>query len=180
MSAQLISLSQILAAARHQEINLGKGNPEEHIFYLAKRGLVPKATRKRVKGKVEGYYPAWILDQLRKIAGLKSKGISYSQMKLYLQSEENHSPSPRALTLPLTSNNLAILVIGLILGYLLAQNSASPSTNKTTLLDRELPEQARILDQPTAGDESRIYSISLPENSLRFLDKSHLDLDINP
>lgn len=189
MSAQLIPISQVVSLAKSHGINLGHGDSEEHIFYLSKLGLLPKASKKRVEGRIKGHYPDWVIERLQKITDLKKKGLSYSQMKFYL-TETDYSTSPLSQTpnVALTSNNLVILVIGLILGYLLSQNSLSPRPNvpesSASLSDQNLQElvrsTVRALNQPAEDERVTIYSVSLPENSLKFLPKTDLDLKVNP
>jgi len=77
----LISLKELLKSAKKENIDLGKGDPYNRLRYYTKMGWIPHMTRKSTdKGDVEGHYPIWTLDILKKIQGLKNEGLTNEQI----------------------------------------------------------------------------------------------------
>ncbi|MEK7565726.1 MAG: hypothetical protein AAB506_01620 [Patescibacteria group bacterium] len=119
--SKLISISDLIHQAKLRGVNLGSGNPRTHLTYLSEIGLLPSAIRRKSNSSLEGHYPNDALETLGKIESLKSQGLSYNQIKNQLYVPAPSSPP---------NNSLAFLIIGLILGFLLArgQTAAAPSS----------------------------------------------------
>ncbi len=145
--SKLIPISQLLHQAKLRGINLGSGHPKTHLTYLSEIGLLPPAIRRKNAGSLEGHYPIDALDTLEKIESLKSQGLSYHQIKNQLNTPSSVPPSPSF------SNSLAFLLIGLILGYLLALNRPTITPPQPVALDKT--------------DQS-LYLISIPKEKLNF------------
>ena len=150
MSAQL-PISKVIQIAKQKKLSLGNGDPEQHLFYLGKLGLLPRAVKKKVNGKIEGHYGEEVIGQIELVSQLKNRGLTYSQMKLILNSQsftsltEGSTPklaevktfdsNPIAQAFPkyqqlFASSPLAFLVIGLVLGYLITfKNFSAPTTS---------------------------------------------------
>lgn len=154
--SKLISISQLLHQAKLRGINLGSGNPKTHLTYLSEIGLLPNAIRRKPRHSagLEGHYSSDTLDDLEKIESLKSQGLSYNQIKNQLFA---HIPDiPHTPYLP---NNLVFLIIGLILGFLLARGQTV--TPPPSVLASQV-----ALDKT----DQAIYLISIP-NPVKNLNK---------
>ncbi len=150
---QLLPIDQIIKQSRKAGLTFGPGDPKIHLAYLTKLRLLPQTIRRKVAGEICGCYPESVIHTLKLIEELKDKGLTYSQIRFRLQNEtrsstnlidpkpvmateilENYpspsgplSRSPYPLLLS-NSNNIAFLLIGLFLGFLIA------GANKSTLL----------------------------------------------
>ncbi|OGC38693.1 hypothetical protein A3K42_00180 [candidate division WWE3 bacterium RBG_13_37_7] len=70
-----ISLKELIKTAKKDKIDLGTGDPYNRLRYYTKMGWMPHMTRKvNKRGGVEGHYPVWALDTLRKIQELRDTG----------------------------------------------------------------------------------------------------------
>mgnify|MGYP001354191365 CR=1 FL=1 len=70
----LISIDNIIAGAKKQGINFGKGDPYNRLRYYTKIGWLPHMVRKAdKKNTITGHYPDWALRHLILIEQLKSR-----------------------------------------------------------------------------------------------------------
>lgn len=148
LTANLISLSELIAQANRKGVDFDGANPKEHIFYLSKIGLLPKAVKRtNAFGKLEAHYQPSVVDLLTRIYSLKRSGLAYSQIGKFSSLNTNHalpetqqvSDSVRqAESFPanhfpggqhsgsvagLSNQTIVFLFIGLILGYLINANN---------------------------------------------------------
>lgn len=197
MSA-LISISKIIEIAKKNNVPLGSGDPEQHLFYLGKLGLIPRAIKKKVGGIFEGHYPTETVDRLQKISQLKSQGQTYSQMK-YMFNSQTLNPIASQPTQNFVaysqhifaSSPVAFLIIGLVLGYVVTvqnfRNSApfnaattQEATSQTYVAQTSAltPEEKNFINivSPEKDTEQTIYVITGPKNSFTKLGKTQINL----
>ena len=155
LTTKLISLSELIAQASRNGVDFDGSNPKEHIFYLSKIGLLPKAVKKtNAFGKLEAHYQPNVVDLFVRIYNLKKSGLAYSQIGKFSNLNINHAlPETHAdsgqrlesytTTLfpgeqhpggsaGLPNQTVVYLIIGLILGYLVSANNSLKS-NATNL-----------------------------------------------
>jgi DNA-binding transcriptional MerR regulator len=177
------------------------GTNKIHLAYMTKLRLIPQTIRRKVNGKITGCYPESVIKQLRQIEELKSKGLTYSQIKYELESDchpelvsgplslsENpfrHAPEMLKQVqhdnYPVIPNfALAFLIVGLILGYLLAGfNSFNMNTSplqlaaaKAVTLPAESDYQKVLrLTGNQSSDTQPIYVIAAPSQNIDRLGK---------
>lgn len=198
MSA-LISISKIIEIAKKNNVPLGSGNPEQHLFYLGKLGLIPRATKKKVGGVFEGHYPTETVDRLQKISELKSQGQTYSQMKYVFNSQTlnpiSPQPTPNFVAYSqhiFASSPVAFLIIGLVLGYVVTvqnfKNAAALSATTTQEVASQTPvvqtsaltpEEKSLINLVSLEKDTQqtIYVITGPKNSLTNLGKTKINLN---
>lgn len=184
MAAHLISISDLISEAKRRNLALGQGDPADHLFYLGKLSLIPRATRKKVDGRFEGHYPSEVITMLENISRLKNNGLSYSQMKLASPPVLTPSPAltPERTTTIVTSNQAAFLFAGLLIGYLLASRPVAGDDPAVVIQAGGLSPSAgdpstRFTLSPEAASEERIYVITAPKNSLGSLGPTTINLE---
>lgn len=156
----LLPISQIVEKATAAGVTFGFGDPKTHLAYLTKLRLLPQAVRRKINQEIEGCYPEEVISQMRKIEELKKQGLTYREIRFYLQ------------TLPAVSSHQAtpgvvFLLIGLFLGYLLAISAPAAAKMQT-------PTAPLAATAQSPADQS-IYLIAVPNPHLYKLGK----LDIN-
>lgn len=180
MQNNLLAIDEIIARARKSGTFLGHGDPKVHLAYLTKIRLLPQTLRRKIGTKIVGCYPEQILTTLKKIEELKSSGLSYSQIRYQLQGSAPVLPGFLPVY-PLTHDrysSLAFLLIGLILGFLVATNysggnikmaqaTALPENTNTTLV--------KVESGQTSSPEP-IYLIAIPEQNLYKLGETNINL----
>ncbi len=102
-------------------VDFGFGDPKIHLAYLTKLRLLPQAIRRKIGNTITGCYPESVVDNLKRIESLKNKGLSYSQIRLQMERP--------AYSVNLNLTGLVYLVVGLVLGYLLAIKNTGPTVN---------------------------------------------------
>lgn len=151
MSDQLVPISTISKLSGVSKI---------HLAYLTKLRLIPQTIRRKVDGAITGCYPESVLKQLQKIEGMKDRGLTYSQIRFAIN-------SPAALNFNI--NGPAFLIIGLVLGYIVANLRVSaPTAVASVPADTKLTVRHETQSDP-------VYLIAIPEKNLYKLGK----LDIN-
>ncbi len=132
MIQNLITTEELIERAKNRRINFGKGSPKIHLSYLSSLGIIPPAQKRKVGHQITGCYDERTLDTLEKIEGWKDAGLTYSQIKIRLETEalskekplenlKNYLTASAGSYVKSTSaHNLLFLLIGLFLGYLLA------------------------------------------------------------
>ncbi len=179
MTEELLTSDALITRAKEAGVDFGLANPKIRLAYLAKLKLIPAALRRKIGGKLTGCYPPTVVSRLKQIEQLKAHGQSYSQIRFSLDSTTTltkTSPSPSNHTY-----GVAFLIIGLILGYLVAAVRGPATTPATVLgtttsslvkdvsasnstLDPTTQEVIRIVNgKKSLGDKNQIYIISLPE-----------------
>ncbi len=127
LSDQLIPIRQIIKLS---------GTDKTHLSYLAKLHLIPSAIRRKLSdGKISGCYPESVVGTLQKIEDLKNQGLNYSQIKAQLgiiNSSAKEQSGKFNLALAYTSP--IFLIIGIILGYMLATSAG----NKAVAYDSQI------------------------------------------
>lgn len=183
----LISIDELIATAQDLKISLGAGNAKVHLAYLTSIGLLPKTTKRKVNGEIIGCYPQSVIEKLQQINDLKKQGLSYSQMKLVISNPNQVSSfplqysSPHLTLSPVNFSGLAFLIVGLILGYLLAfQNFAKsgpsvPSFKSADISDLPGGNKIKLSTITNSSDNQPVYLIVLPKQNLDNLGK----IDIN-
>ncbi len=164
LSDQLIPINQIAKMA---------GTDKIHLAYLTKLRLIPQTIRRKVGNKITGCYPENVISLIPKIEELKNMGLTYSQIRYEL----NEIPKPLQGKQE-SSNPLAFLIIGLVLGYVLfslntINNSMVPKNTQAVMAAETLPEKNPIITTSQDGDQP-IYLIAIPNKNLYKLGQTNL------
>lgn len=212
MQNNLITIEEIISQARKSGTFLGHGNPKVHLAYLTKIRLLPQAIRRKVDGRIVGCYPEFVLSLLNRIEELKTKGLTYSQIRFQLNSNEimdkrygtkdkikdkikekrNWTDSTTFISpssYPLSNifnpssgtNPVVFLLIGLILGFLLAANNNANSParqqNNQSLAQTidAVPKHSIETVQTNNPSPDPIYLIAIPEKNLYKLGKTDIN-----
>jgi DNA-binding transcriptional MerR regulator len=132
MTQKLITIDQLIERAKNRGVNFGKGSPKIHLSYLSSLGIIPPAQKRKVGNQITGCYEEQTLNTIEKIESWKEAGLTYSQIKVRLETEalSNDKPlenlknyvavSAGSYIRSTSAHNLVFLLIGLFLGYLLA------------------------------------------------------------
>lgn len=182
MQNSLVAIEEIISRARKSGATLGHGDPKVHLAYLTKLRLLPQTIRRKIGDKIVGCYPEQVLTTLKKIEELKSSGLSYAQVRYQLNSPTppvpNFTPS-----YDLSADRyspLVFLIIGLILGFLLAvntRNSTSTSNPTAATLPPETGSERVVQAVTSAHSQSEpIYLIAIPDQNLYKLGKTNINL----
>jgi len=189
MQNNLLTIEEIISRTKKSGTFLGHGDPKVHLAYLTKIRLLPQTIRRKVNNKIVGCYPESVPSLLQKIENLRSSGLTYSQIRFQLsngQVVQTPAFSFRSVTNELApiknySNGLAFLMIGLILGFLLAHNNSGGlvSTAKAATVTN-LPTDAtsQSIIKVVNGDNSSsdpIYLIAIPQQNLYKLGKTDIN-----
>ena len=129
-----------------------------HLAYLTKLHLFPQTIRRKINGEITGCYPEHVLDALQEIENLKSRGLTYSQIKYELHKDDRNLSSNFNL-----QSSIVYLTIGLILGYLIATISTINKTQTQTVA--AVPQNTR-LEVPAKTQNDPVYVIAVPQNYL--------------
>lgn len=193
-----ISTTELLSASLSRGFDLGKGQPREHLSYLTKIGLLPPAKKKRnSRGFIEGYYPLTVIDRLEALSKMKNQGMTFSQMKWVLDGRKSmfeagtikqlpssnfYPQDPTSTVNPLSFNfsspqfsYLPILIIGILLGYLLAVSRGSalpPMINGVSAQDLTVSPTASTSQPAIDTNTESIYVVSVPKSHFGNLDKN--------
>ncbi len=74
---QLISIENLIEAAKNKGIDFGKGDPYNRLRYYTKIAWLPHMVRKKdASGNTRGHYPIWAIDRLVEIESLKALNVS--------------------------------------------------------------------------------------------------------
>ena len=127
----LLPIGQIAKATRTDRV---------HLAYLTKLRLIPQTIRRKINDKITGCYPDSVIPLIRRVEELKDRGLTYSQIKFQLQPEiiqPNFAQAPtyQPVSASHNSNAFAFLIIGLLIGYLLAINNVRPETVRPVSAD---------------------------------------------
>lgn len=132
MTQKLITTDELIERVKNRGVNFGKGSPKIHLSYLSSLGIIPPAQKRKVDNTITGCYPEDVVNTIEKIEGWKNSGLTYSQIKIRLQTEALSSEKPleqiksyvatsaSSYIRSTSAHNLVFLLIGLFLGYLLA------------------------------------------------------------
>lgn len=181
LSDQLIPINKIVKAVSESGVTFGFGNPKNHLAYLSRLHLLPSAIRRKLSdGKISGCYPESVVGTLQKIDYLKNQGLNYSQIKAQL-SIINSSTQVQAnkFNLALAYSGPIFLIIGIVLGYLLAISADNKATNvlgsaiNPAVIQQESGYQKVLKVNPHSPD-NQIYLISVPNSGLYKLGKMDL------
>jgi len=155
----LISIDNIIAAAKKQGINFGKGDPYNRLRYFTKIGWLPHMVRKAdKKNTIAGHYPDWALKHLILIEQLKNRGAGNDEIsrRLFLRnriqnilnvfsSKESKTQAIVYLTLAtvliILANELGVIQLGKAKNQLYVSNI--PAISASTI-------PAQIIDSGTA------------------------------
>lgn len=87
---KFLSLKELIKLAKKENIDLGKGDPYNRLRYYTKIEWIPHMIRKtNEKGEMEGHYPAWTLDILKKIQTFKNEGYTNEQIEEKIKTHNN-------------------------------------------------------------------------------------------
>lgn len=160
----LLPINQIAKLAKTDKI---------HLAYMTKLRLIPQTIRRKVNGKITGCYPESVIQELTQIEELKNHGLTYSQIRYQLDSRQNDGPV--ATTTP--NFAIAFLVVGLILGYLLANgNNLNMSSTNVAAKNVTLPAESdyqkvlRLAGNQNTNNQP-IYVIAVPNQNIDRLGK---------
>lgn len=168
-SDQLIPIENIVKSATENGVTFGFGSPKNHLSYLSKLHLIPSAIRRKLAdGKISGCYPESVISTLQKIEQLKNQGLTYSQIKAQLSIiNSNTQVQANKFNLALAYSGPIFLIIGILLGYLLATSAV----NKNNVLGTEVGTAAQANDfqkilrlSTSPNSDQSIYLISVPNN----------------
>ncbi len=199
MDTNLATIDQIIDNARQAGATFGHGDPKTHLAYLTKLRLLPQTVRRKIGDRIIGCYPPSVVNQLLNIEGLKSQGLTYSQIKYQLATTNevqvfNPIPSPlphySSPALSQSGNAVAFLIVGLFLGFLTAtinsnhlatQTQASATTQATALpttqpsLDSSSQNLVRLVTNGQTESADTVYIIALPQQNLDKLGKININ-----
>jgi len=75
---KLLSIDEIIKMAKKAGVDFGKGQPYNRLRYYTKLNWLPHMER---KGKnVQGHYPFWVINRLKLIHDLQTKGFTNDQI----------------------------------------------------------------------------------------------------
>lgn len=176
MTDRLLPIGQIIQRAKNRGINLGQGDPKIHLAYLTKIGLLPKAVKRKVTGKMTGCYPLSALSTLEQIENRKMAGQTYSQIRFQTLEEYWIDGNDQAkMEGSIWGQGIAFLVIGLVLGYLLATVGVSRQTERAFQTAGLPAGQAGIIKSDSRGEEP-LFVIAVPSQNLYRLGKTDINL----
>jgi hypothetical protein len=89
------------------------------LAYYSKLGLIPPAVKRKYNGKIIGHYPSSTVNTLEEIKEMKSRGISYSDMKFFRSKKVAVPPTPQTPSYPLLY--VLLFAIGILFGFFLNQ-----------------------------------------------------------
>ena len=184
----LLPIDQIIKTARALGISFGPGDPKSRLAYLTKLHLLPQTIRRKVAGQIVGCYPESVISTLKKINQLRTEGLTYSQIRFRLPESQELTPTalppifpppstpPRRPFLP-ASNSFSFLLIGLILGYLLASSGHPSPTDTSPAVN--LPREPLTVSSPPSADSGPIYLLALPNQNFYKIGKTDINNLIN-
>lgn len=180
MTMNLLPITQIIERARGMGVNFGSGDPKIHLAYLTKLGILPQTTKRKIDGEIMGCYPEEVVDKLVEIDRKKKSGWSLATIARedhqgYLVSQDYRGDQRDVKNLA-----LPFLIIGLVLGYLVAMvnlKSNTPSQNVSN--DNNQAVETAYFKKLVSGlnnDEGPIYVISVPKSNFDNLGKEKVKL----
>lgn len=169
----LLTIDEIISKAKKMGSSLGHGDPKVHLAYLTKLRLLPQSIRKKVGNTIIGCYPEAVISQIKKIEELKASGLTYSQIRFQLNKpsiEQNFAFSQRPQLFAPNYNSLSFLIIGLILGFLLATHNNQPLAQNIAVPSEHLVKTV----EATSSSSDPIYLIAIPEQNLYKLGQTNI------
>ncbi|MBI4100096.1 hypothetical protein HY440_03745 [Candidatus Microgenomates bacterium] len=176
MQPNLVPISQIAKAAQTDKI---------HLAYLTKLRLLPQTIRRKVSGKIQGCYPDSVVAMIRRIENLKDQGLTYSQIRFQLAQPEpaveKLSPLPAYLPVASQTSPLALLIVGLLLGYLLAVSkppTALPAAALAQAGVSPLDENSKVMVKVLTNSEplaERLYVIAVPSQNFYKMGQTNIN-----
>lgn len=158
-------------------VSFGRGNPKVHLAYLTKLRILPQAVRRKIDGKIQGCYPQSAISTIQRAEELKNSGLTYSQVRWQLSSATNYAVLPNY-----NLNQILLLVVGLLLGYLIGTRQyIAPSSGLGTAaalanspIDRNTQVYVKLITADYQDDLIAVPALSPKENLYR-LDKVNID-----
>lgn len=173
MDTNLVPINQIAKAAKTDKI---------HLAYLTKLRLLPQTIRRKVSGKIQGCYPASVVALVHKIEELKDQGLTYSQIRFQLtQPESVLSATPFAVAPAIVqpTSPLALLIVGLLLGYLLATRPPSGAAALTQVpvspIDINSQTMLKVLKDNGPAQSGPIYVIAVPAQNFSKVGQTNIN-----
>lgn len=163
----LLPINQIAKLAKTDKI---------HLAYMTKLRLIPQTIRRKVNGKITGCYPESVISELTQIEELKNRGLTYSQIRYQLDSRQNDIPVAAAAP----NFAIAFLVVGLILGYLLANGNNInmgmnvAAKNVTLPAESDYQKVLRLASNQNTSNQP-IYVIAVPSQNIDRLGKVNIN-----
>lgn len=156
------------------------GSSRIQLAYLTKIGILPKALRKKINGKLTGCYPKSVIPKLSEANQMKDKGITYSQMiktqgNLTMDQSLEIAPSitPAEFTIRLRPSNFVYLIVGLIIGIFVTNLNSNMSTNLNSPFEK-IKSGNYSLASPQSANEP-LYLIAVPKHNLDKMDKTNIN-----
>lgn len=113
---KFLSLKELIKLAKKENIDLGKGDPYNRLRYYTKMEWIPHMIRKtNDKGEIEGHYPTWTLDILKKIQSFKNEGYTNEQIEEKIKLHNNIQKTVNIFGDKSNLNKLYIYVVSTIL-----------------------------------------------------------------
>lgn len=82
----LISIENLINAAKAKGIDFGKGDPYNRLRYYTKIGWLPHMIRKKDDtGNIRGHYQTWSVERLIQIEEMKAKGATNEEISKKLK-----------------------------------------------------------------------------------------------
>jgi hypothetical protein len=117
---KFISLKDLLKLAKEEKLDLGKGDPYNRLRYYTKMGWLPHMVRKaNDSGDIEGHYPIWSIDILRKIQLLKNEGLSNEQVDQKIKVQNNIQKTINILGDTNNRNLIGIYILTILVSIVL-------------------------------------------------------------
>jgi hypothetical protein len=152
----LISLDNLIEAAKKKGIDFGKGDPYNRLRYYTKIGWLPHMVRKSDKeGDIIGHYPDWALGHLILIEQLKAKNATNEQISKNLMLRNKFQGILNLVTSKESRTQLIIYIILVAVLIILANqleilNLGNPKSRLTTVSINSLQAPTQIIDNGTS------------------------------
>ena len=183
MDTNLVPIGQIIKEAKSAGATFGHGDPRTHLAYLTKLRLLPQTVRRRIGGAIVGCYPSSAVSTILSIEQLKADGLTYPQIRQELGlSSQNAFRSPAFL--PAVPSNLSFLIIGLLLGFLLAGRQSAPAPATAAVPAAKAVQTAAtplsrstvlFTSNPSESADGTIYILAVPKQNLDNLGKFNIN-----
>lgn len=185
---ELIAVKDLIKKAKGEGIDLGKGDSYNRLRYYTKIGWLPHMIRRSgKKGKVEGHYPAWVIERLKLIGRLKSEGLNNNQIEMRLKTQNIktslgnifsfvNSPSKRNQLVMYASFLLLSIIFMFELGIVSGRGTKGDLIRAT---NRPASLLAPILDSGEALFSERSMTIFISSSSITTSSKVYLTFQDN-
>lgn len=151
----LISIDELIKAAKKAGVGFGKIDPYNRLRYYTKMSLLPHMERRKAKnGQIKAYYPAGTVQKLLTIEKLKAQGLTNDQILSELN-KRTHTLKDMLrskLTRPAVLLIIGALVLGVtyLMPNLVANLTQTYAESTASALSSDSTFAARIQQSGTA------------------------------